>query len=101
MLEDAKKADVVVTNPTSFAVALKYMVKEMPAPQVVAKGAGFVADKIKTVARLHGVPVVENKPLARGIFYSVKVGDYIPEKFYLVVAELLAQVYKRKKRSVL
>jgi flagellar biosynthetic protein FlhB len=101
MLEDAKKADVVVTNPTSFAVALKYAVTEMPAPQVVAKGAGFVADKIKTVARLHGVPIVENKPLARGIFYSVKVGDYIPEKFYLVVAELLAQVYKRKRKAAL
>ncbi|HME43844.1 MAG TPA: flagellar biosynthesis protein FlhB [Syntrophorhabdales bacterium] len=98
MLEDAKKADVVVTNPTSFAVALKYMVKEMPAPQVVAKGAGFVADKIKTVAILHGVPIVENKPLARGIFYSVKIGDYIPEKFYLVVAELLAQIYRRKSK---
>jgi flagellar biosynthetic protein FlhB len=100
MLEDTKKADVVVTNPTSFAVALKYSVKEMPAPQVVAKGAGFVADKIKEVARLHGVPIVENKPLARGIFYSVKVGDYISEQFYLVAAELLAQVYKRKKRAV-
>ncbi len=101
MMEDTKTADVVVTNPTSFAVALKYTVREMPAPQVVAKGAGFVADKIKTVARLHGVPVVENKPLARGIFYGVKVGDYIPEKFYLVVAELLAQVYKRKRKAVL
>ncbi len=98
MMEDTKKADVVVTNPTSFAVALKYAVREMPAPQVVAKGAGFVADKIKTVARLHGVPIVENKPLARGIFYGVKIGDYIPEKFYLVVAEILAQVYKQKKR---
>ncbi len=98
MLEDTKKADVVVTNPTTFAVALKYTVREMRAPQVVAKGAGFVADKIKTVARLYSVPVVENKPLARGLFYGVKIGDYIPEKFYVVVAELLAQVYRRKKR---
>jgi flagellar biosynthesis protein FlhB len=98
MLEDAKKADVVVTNPTTFAVALKYTVKEMPAPQVVAKGAGFVADKIKAVAKLYAVPIVENKPLARGLFYGVKLGGYIPEKFYLVVAELLAQVYKKKKR---
>jgi flagellar biosynthetic protein FlhB len=99
MLEDAKKADVIVTNPTTFAVALKYAVKEMPAPQVVAKGAGFVADKIKTVARLYSVPIVENKPLARGLFYGVKLGGYIPEKFYIVVAELLAQVYKQKKRA--
>jgi flagellar biosynthesis protein FlhB len=98
MLEDTKKADVVVTNPTTFAVALKYQVREMPAPQVVAKGAGFIADKIKTVARLHGVPIVENKPVARGLFYGVKLGGYIPEKFYLVVAELLAQVYKQKRR---
>lgn len=98
MLEDAKKADVIVTNPTTFAVALKYAAKEMPAPQVVAKGAGFVADKIKTVARLYSVPIVENKPLARGLFYGVKLGGYIPEKFYIVVAELLAQVYKQKKR---
>jgi flagellar biosynthetic protein FlhB len=98
MLEDTKKADVVVTNPTTFAVALRYAAQEMPAPQVVAKGAGFVADKIKSVARLHAVPIVENKPLARGLFYGVKLGGYIPEKFYLVVAELLAQVYKQKKR---
>jgi flagellar biosynthesis protein FlhB len=98
MMEDAKKADVIVTNPTTFAVALKYTVKEMPAPQVVAKGAGFVADKIKTIARLHSVPIVENKPLARGLFYGVKLGGYVPEKFYIVVAELLAQVYKQKKR---
>ena len=98
MLEDTKKADVIVTNPTSFAVALKYTVKEMPAPQVVAKGAGFVADKIKTVGRMYGVPIVENKPVARGLFYAVKLGDYIPEKFYVVVAELLAQVFKQKRR---
>lgn len=96
MIEDVKTADVVVTNPTHFAIALKYAAGEMPAPQVVGKGAGFVAEKIKEVARRHGVLLMENKPLAQGLFYAVKVGDYVPEKFYLIVAELLAQVYKRK-----
>jgi flagellar biosynthesis protein FlhB len=98
MLEDVKKADVIVTNPTTYAVALSYRAKEMAAPKVVAKGAGFVADKIKSIARLHGIPVMENKPLAQALFFGVKIGDYIPEKFYVIVAELLARVYKIKKR---
>jgi flagellar biosynthetic protein FlhB len=100
MLEDVKKADVIITNPTTFAVALTYTINEMSAPKVVAKGAGFVAEKIKEVARQHRVPIVENKPLARGLFYAVKIGDYIPEKFYVVVAELLAQVFRQKRRSL-
>jgi len=98
MIEEVKTADVVVTNPTTFAVALTYKAGKMPAPQVVAKGAGFIAEKIKEVARKHRVTIVENKPLAQGLFYSVKVGQYIPEKFYVVVAELLAYVYKHKNR---
>ncbi len=98
MIEDVKKADVIVTNPTTFAVALMYKPKEMPAPKVVAKGAGFVAQKIKEVAAQHGVTLTENKPLAQALFYSVKVGHYVPEQFYLIVAELLAQVYKQKNK---
>jgi flagellar biosynthesis protein FlhB len=98
MIEDVKKADFVVTNPTTFAVAVRYAAKEMPAPRIVGKGAGFVAERIKEVAREHGVTIIENKPVARGLFYAVKVGDYIPENFYLIVAELLAQVYKRRNR---
>lgn len=98
MLEDVKTADVVITNPTTYAVALSYKAKEMSAPKVVAKGAGFVADKIKSIARLHGIPIMENKPLAQALFFGVKIGDYIPEKFYLVVAELLARVFKIRKR---
>jgi flagellar biosynthetic protein FlhB len=98
MLEDVKKADVIVTNPTTYAVALSYKAKEMAAPKVVAKGAGFVADKIKSIARLHGIPIMENKPLAQALFFGVKIGDYIPEKFYVIVAELLARVYKIRKR---
>lgn len=98
MIEDIKTADMVVTNPTTYAIALKYVAGEMVAPKVVGKGAGFVAARIKEVAMLHGVPLVENKPLAQGLFFAVKIGDYIPEKFYLIVAELLAQVYRKKRR---
>ncbi|HPP05728.1 MAG TPA: flagellar biosynthesis protein FlhB [Syntrophorhabdaceae bacterium] len=99
MIEDVKTADVVVTNPTTYAVALTYKAGKMPAPQVVAKGAGFIAQKIKEVAREHMVTIVENKPLAQALFFSVKVGQFIPEKFYVVVAELLAYVYKQKNRT--
>ncbi len=101
MMEDVKKADVVVTNPTSFAIAIMYVAGDMPAPKIVAKGAGFVADWIKETARSHGVTIVENKPVARALFQAVKVGDYIPESFYLIVAELLAQVYKKRNRVIL
>ncbi len=96
MMEDVKTADVVITNPTHFAIALKYVAREMPAPRIMAKGAGFVAQRIKEVASRHGVPLVENKVLAQALFYSIKVGGYIPEKFYVVVAELLAEVYRKK-----
>jgi flagellar biosynthesis protein FlhB len=101
MMDDVKTADVIVTNPTHFAVALKYQAGVLPAPQIVAKGAGFVAEKIKELARTYRVPIIENKPLARGLYYSVKVGDMVPENFYMVVAELLAQVYKQKRRAAL
>jgi flagellar biosynthesis protein FlhB len=101
MIEDVKTADFIVTNPTTFAVAIRYTATEMPAPKVVAKGAGFVAQRIKEVARSHGVQIIENKPVARGLFYAVKVGDYIPETFYMIVAELLAQVYRRRNRVAL
>lgn len=96
MMEDVKTADVIVTNPTHYAVALKYTAGAMPAPKVVAKGAGFVAMRIKEIAFNFKVPVIENKPLAQGLFHMANVGDFIPEKFYIVVAELLAEVYRRK-----
>jgi flagellar biosynthesis protein FlhB len=96
MMVDVKGADVVVTNPTHFAIALKYVAGEMQAPRILAKGAGFVAEKIKEVARHHRIPLVENKPLAQALFYGARVGDYIPEKFYLIVAELLAKIYRRR-----
>jgi flagellar biosynthetic protein FlhB len=99
MIEDVKTADVIVTNPTHFAIGLKYQFGAMPAPKIVAKGAGFVAEKIKEVARLHGVALIENKPIARALFYAVKVGDYIPEQFYVIVAELLAEVYRQRNKA--
>jgi flagellar biosynthesis protein FlhB len=99
MIEDVKTADVIVTNPTHFAIALKYKAGDMPAPKVIAKGAGFIAQRIKEVAIQFKVPVIENKPLARGLYYAVNVGNFIPEQFYLIVAELLAEVYKRKGRA--
>ena len=98
MMEDVKTADVIVTNPTHYAIALKYKPGEMHAPKIVAKGAGFVAARIKEIAFRFRVPVIENKPLAQGLFHAVNIGDFIPEKFYIIVAELLAEVYRRKGR---
>jgi flagellar biosynthesis protein FlhB len=100
MMEDVKTADVIVTNPTHFAVALKYKAHEMPAPVVVAKGAGVIAQKIKEIGTKHRVPLVENKPLAQGLYHAVNIGDFIPEKFYLIVAELLAGIFRRKGKGL-
>jgi flagellar biosynthesis protein FlhB len=97
MMADVARADVVVTNPDHLAVALSYRVGEMSAPRVVAKGAGFVAQKIKEIAAEHRIPVVENKPLARLLFKAVEVGQEIHENLYRAVAEVLAYVYKLKR----
>ena len=86
-------ADVVVTNPTHFAVALKYDEGKMRAPTVVAKGADLLAQRIREAAAEHGVPVVERKPLARALYDGVPVGGEIPENLYGAVAEILAYVY--------
>ena len=93
MMEDVKTADVVVTNPTHFAVALNYE-EDLGAPRVVAKGADRVAQRIKEVAREAGVPVVENKTLARALYAECDMGETIPIKFFQAVAELLAYVYR-------
>ncbi|NCD25506.1 MAG: flagellar biosynthesis protein FlhB [Deltaproteobacteria bacterium] len=98
MMKDVPKADVVITNPTHLAIAIRYNVMEAPAPLILAKGAGRVAEKIKEIARQNNVPVRENKPLARALYKVVEVGDTIPEEFYQAVAAILAQVYKTKKR---
>ncbi|MCG3115832.1 MAG: flagellar biosynthesis protein FlhB [Candidatus Manganitrophus sp. SA1] len=97
MMADVPKADVVLTNPTTLAVALVYQHGKMKAPKVVAKGAGFIAERIREIARQHGVPVIENKPLARALFKAVKIGDPIPSKLYRAVAEILAYVYRLRR----
>jgi len=96
MFTQVSKATVVVTNPTHLAIALQYDSATMTAPKVVAKGAGHIAKRIIELARSHGVPVIERKPLAQGLFKAVKVDREIPLGFYLVVAELLAHVYQLK-----
>ncbi|NCN95134.1 MAG: flagellar biosynthesis protein FlhB [Bdellovibrionales bacterium] len=99
MMEDVPKADVIVTNPTHIAVALQYN-EGLVAPKVIAKGAESVAEKIKALAREHKIPVVENKPLARAIFKTMKIGQVIPRELYTAVAEVLSYVYKLKNKVV-
>lgn len=96
MMEEVPKADVVVTNPTHLAVALRYDSEAMHAPKVTAKGAGPIAQKIREVARFHQVPLVENKPLARTLYRDLDIGEFIPKELYKAVAEVLAYVYRLK-----
>jgi len=100
MMAEVPEADVVITNPTHYAVALKYELKKMHSPQLVAKGKDLIAEKMKEVARQNEVPVVENPPVARALFASVEIGDFIPEKLFKPVAEILAYIYKLKGRKV-
>ncbi|MCD6253401.1 MAG: flagellar biosynthesis protein FlhB [Thermotogae bacterium] len=93
MMYEVPKADVVITNPVHFAVALKYDTQTMGAPRVVAKGKDLIAQRIKQIAEENGIPIVRNPSLARMLYYSVELGDEIPERFYRVVAEVLAHVY--------
>ncbi len=97
MMQEVPKADVIVTNPTHFAVALKYE-KTMVAPLVVAKGQDLVARRIKELAKENNVPIVENKPLARALYAAVEVGGSVPAELYQAVAEVLAYVYRLKSR---
>jgi len=92
--KDVPTADVIVTNPTEYAVALKYDAATMSAPKVVAKGQGHMALRIRQIAVEHGVPIVERKPLAQALYRLVQVGQEIPEQFYAAVAEILAYVYE-------
>ena len=96
MMTDVPTASVVVTNPTHFAVALKYETGKMSAPKVVAKGADLIALKIKEIAKAHNVPIVEDKPLARALYAAADVGDDIPEKLFQAVAQILAYIYRLK-----
>ena len=94
MMEAVPKADVIVTNPTHLAVALKYDAETMAAPKVTAKGADLVAKKIRELAQKHGVPLVENKPLARTLYKEIEIGHSVPRELYKAVAEVLAYVYR-------
>ncbi len=100
MMADVKEADVVVTNPTHLAVAIKYDVATMRAPIVLAKGARLVAEKIKEIARANDIPVIENKPLAQALFKTVDVGQEVPADLYKAVAQVLAYVYRLKKKRI-
>ncbi len=100
MMAEIPKADVIITNPTHLAVALQYKTQEMNAPKVLAKGAGFIAEKIKEIGRAHQIPIVENKPLAQVLFKTVDLGQMIPSVLYQVVADLLAYVYRMKNRKI-
>ncbi|MEJ2344759.1 MAG: flagellar biosynthesis protein FlhB [Gammaproteobacteria bacterium] len=97
MMEEVPKADVIVTNPTHFAVALKYDDKAMGAPRVVAKGADMVAMRIRTLARQNRVPVFEAPPLARALYFSTELNREIPAGLYLAVAQVLAYVYQLRR----
>ena len=96
MMADVPEADVVVTNPTRLAIALKYDKMVMDSPGVVAKGAGPVAENIRKIAKENNVPLVENKELARNLYKEVDIGEQIPSQFFQAVAEVLAYVYKLK-----
>lgn len=100
MMKQVPEADVVVTNPTHLAIAITYKPLEMAAPKVVAKGAGYVAERIKKIAAEHHIPVVENKELARNLYKTVEAGEQIPSELYKAVAELLAYVYKLKGKRI-
>ena len=97
MMAEVPKADVVVTNPTHFAVAIKYETG-MEAPTVIAKGADFIAQRIREIAKENDVVVVENKPLAQTLFKNAEIGDMIPPDLYKAVAEVLAYVYRLKRK---
>jgi flagellar biosynthetic protein FlhB len=94
MMQDIPKASVVITNPTHYAVALRYDVGADGAPRLVAKGADLVAQQIRAAAREHGVPILEQPPLARALFYTTKLGAEVPRELYTVVAQVLAWVYQ-------
>lgn len=101
MMQEIPRADVVITNPEHFAVALRYDPKEHDAPVVVAKGQDYVALKIKEVAKKHGVYIVENKPLAQMLYKSTEIGQAIPPELFRAVAEVLAFVYSVKGKRIL
>lgn len=99
MMAEVPESDVVITNPIHVAIALRYDADRMPAPLVVAKGQRLIAERIKDLARQHGIPIVANPPLARSLHDAVPVGGEIPERLYRAVAEVLAYVYRLRGRT--
>jgi flagellar biosynthetic protein FlhB len=93
-LQNVPEADVVVTNPTHYAIALQWDQERMVAPMVTAKGQDNIAQRIREVAKENNVPIMENKPLARALYSEVEIGDTIPERYYEVMAIILAEVYR-------
>jgi flagellar biosynthetic protein FlhB len=100
MMSDVQKADVIITNPTHIACAIQYDPANMAAPKLLAKGADLMAEKIREIAREHNIPIVENKPLARTIFKTMKIGHAIPRELFTAVAQVLSYVYKLKRKKV-
>lgn len=98
MMQELPTADVVITNPTHFAVAIRYDRERTEAPEVIAKGADYLAQTIKEVAKEHDIVIVENKPLARMLYYNVEIGDQIPPELYQMVADVLVYVYRVKNK---
>ncbi|MEI5906189.1 flagellar biosynthesis protein FlhB [Bacillus spongiae] len=98
MMQEVPQADVIITNPTHFAIALKYDEEKSEAPIVIAKGVDFLAQKIKLIAKEHDVTMVENRPLARALYDTADIGESIPEEFFKAVAEVLAYVYRLKNK---
>lgn len=102
MMADVPKADVIITNPTHISIVIRYDGTTMVAPEVIGKGADHVAMRIREIAKEHDIPIVENVPLARALYKTVKVGQGVPRSLYKAVAEILAFVYrlKRKKKAI-
>ncbi|WP_406621863.1 flagellar biosynthesis protein FlhB [Bacillus atrophaeus] len=98
MMQEVPKADVIITNPTHYAIALKYDEHKMDAPYIIAKGVDHLALKIKQIAKEHDVMTVENRPLARALYDQVEIDQAVPEEFFKVIAEILAYVYKTKQK---
>ena len=100
MMAQVPKADVVITNPTHYAIAMQYDNTKMAAPVVLAKGVDRVADRIRAVAEEHAIPLVSNPPLARALYDTVEIDQEIPTQHYRAVAEVISFVYKLKKKKL-
>jgi flagellar biosynthetic protein FlhB len=99
MMQSVPEADVVITNPTHYAIALKYVEGSMAAPEVIAKGKDYTAQRIREIAAENDIQIVENKPVAQSLFFFCEVGDPIPENLYQAVAEILAVIFKARKSA--